>query len=427
MKTKGFLLLLVGLFVSSCSTPIREVEEFERTEVVPFAPGEAIRPVQFRKIVVKLPRGQRIGSIQAGLLCVDQGSLAWQGGRLTLTDEELTEAFRDELEKANCPVVGDPDALFDDPSVWKADYLIAGLITAMKANVCYPNTGFGDFNTAKGQAYIEVEWQVYSRLRREVVYRMTTEGASTLESGMAGGDVQVFIDAFAVATESLLADEDFRSLLVRPVREDAEIPSEEIVIQTSEPFSSILSKHISQNRMGVVTVLAGGGHGSGFFIDEGGYLLTNEHVVREARFVTVKLITGRELIGEVLRKDPVCDVALIKVEESGMVPLPIRTDSPNIGDEVYVLGSPLQEELSATLSKGVLSGFRLQDERRIMQSDVNVLPGCSGGPLLDANGNVIGMTASGLFVAGVAPTGINFFVPIAEALSALNIQFDAAK
>jgi S1-C subfamily serine protease len=174
-------------------------------------------------------------------------------------------------------------------------------------------------------------------------------------------------------------------------------------------------------RPGVVTVFAGGGHGSGFFLTRDGYLLTNEHVVREAKYVKVRLITGREVVGEVLRTDSRGDVALIKVEEAGMNALPIRTDEPAVGEDVYAIGTPLEPKLSTTVSRGIVSAYRAEDGQKLIQSDVTILPGNSGGPLLDRNGNVVGIAVSGR-VYGRGMAGINFFIPITDALAALSLQ-----
>src|SRR5262249_7633312 len=83
-----------------------------------------------------------------------------------------------------------------------------------------------------------------------------------------------------------------------------------------------LSEGTSALQAAVVTVKIEGAHGSGFFISKDGYLLTNHHVVTENKFVTVKLTTGRELPGEVLQTNKTRDIALVKVNESGMVALP---------------------------------------------------------------------------------------------------------
>jgi len=173
----------------------------------------------------------------------------------------------------------------------------------------------------------------------------------------------------------------------------------------------------------VVTIYAGDGHGSGFFISKKGYLLTNEHVVREANFVKVQLATGREILGDVIKVNSKRDVALIKVEESKVMALPIKNGELNIGNEVYAIGSPLAEDLKTSVSKGIISAYRVRDNLKYIQSDVTILPGSSGGPLLDENGNVVGVSVSNIIFLGT-PSGINFFIPIQDALFALNIKAD---
>jgi Trypsin-like peptidase domain/AAA lid domain len=91
-----------------------------------------------------------------------------------------------------------------------------------------------------------------------------------------------------------------------------------------------LSEGTSALQAAVVTVKIEGAHGSGFFISKDGYLLTNHHVVTENKFVTVKLTTGRQLPGEVIRVNKTRDIALVKVNESGMTALPLRLDAPEV-------------------------------------------------------------------------------------------------
>jgi S1-C subfamily serine protease len=100
--------------------------------------------------------------------------------------------------------------------------------------------------------------------------------------------------------------------------------------------------------------------------------------------------------------------------------LPVRGVRPAVGDEVYAVGSPMFEELSGTVSKGIISALRSFDGLEYIQSDVATVGGSSGGPLLDERGNAIGVTVSG-FTEGEAPTGLNLFIPIADALRALGV------
>jgi serine protease Do len=165
---------------------------------------------------------------------------------------------------------------------------------------------------------------------------------------------------------------------------------------------------------------SGFGTGSGFFISADGRLLTNQHVVGDVKFVKIKLATNRELVGEVLKIDKARDIALIKTEPISIQPLSTRGSEANIGEDVFAIGSPMGDTFTGSLTRGVLSGYRTLNELRYLQSDVSILPGSSGGPLLDSTGNVIGITVRGLD-AGRA--NLNLFVPIQEALSKFAIVF----
>ncbi len=182
-----------------------------------------------------------------------------------------------------------------------------------------------------------------------------------------------------------------------------------------------LSQGTSALQAAVVTVKIDGAHGSGFFISRDGYLLTNQHVVVENKFVTVKLTTGRELPGEVLRTNKTRDIALVKVNESGMTALPLRLELPEVASEVYAVGTPKLEQYSTTITKGIVSAYRRDDDLTLLQSDTAIHPGNSGGPMVDPFGNVVAVSVSGLAISGVL-TSINFFFPIADALKFLAVE-----
>lgn len=417
--------VLFAVLLSGCvANPVKKASAMTAIDV---PNGTDAKPIQFRKVVVKLSRGQKIGDVQVGLACIRQGDLTWKGGRLTLSGDEFTEAFRDELVKANYPVVGNPDALFEDPNEWKAELLAAGLIKSMEANLCFPHAGFGNFSRSMGGAYVKVDWQVFSRLDRKVIFETSTEGSYQNDEAKEGTTGDVLINAFAIATQNLLANQGFHDLVVnkkKPLEKGAmtEVPS--IKVSANKKLSvTPLNSNITATRTSVVTVFAGNGHGSGFFIGTNGYLLTNEHVVRAAKFVKVKLATGREILGEVVRTDTRRDVALIKAEEGDMLALPINPKELEIGSDVYAIGTPLDKKLSTTVTKGIVSAYREEDGMKFIQSDVQILPGNSGGPLVDQFGNIVGISVMGIFMAGRAPTGLNFFIPIEGALKAVSVEY----
>ncbi len=415
------VVILITFFLSGCVAPAI-IKPVENKEVQNLVNGENAKPIQFSKIVVKLKRGERIGALQMGLLCIGQGDLTWKGGKLSIDSDEFTEAFKDELEKASFKTVGDTSALFEDASTWKSEILVAGLVKELKANICYPNAGFGNFSSAKGESYLKVEWQIYSKLDRTVVHSVVTEGSSKVASATDGGDVTSVINAFAQASRNLLADEKFRSIVSRggeAVNETIVKSGDKIVLSNNR--SKKLGSSPSEWSNAVATIFAGRGHGSGFLISDN-LIMTNHHVVGDSKSVNVKFGNGVELIGAVVAFNSSKDVAIVKVDAVLPKHFVLNKNLPLVGSEVYAIGSPLDESFNSTVSKGIVSGIRQEKTNTLIQSDVNIRPGNSGGPLVDKNGNVVGIAVSGLVINNVSQ-GINFFIPINDALNVLNASY----
>ena len=161
------------------------------------------------------------------------------------------------------------------------------------------------------------------------------------------------------------------------------------------------------------------GQGSGFIISEDGLILTNAHVVRDAKEVTVKLSDRREFAAKVLGVDTVTDVAVLRIDAKDL-PV-VRLGDPkrlDVGDPVLAIGSPFGFELSAT--QGIVSakGRSLPGDAVVpfIQTDVAVNPGNSGGPLFDGNGEVVGINAQ-IFSHTGGYQGLSFAIPINVALN----------
>lgn len=158
------------------------------------------------------------------------------------------------------------------------------------------------------------------------------------------------------------------------------------------------------------------GVGSGFFISADGYLLTNHHVVADATDIFVTLTDGREFKAKVIGSDQRTDVALLKIEAKGMVSLPIgSTKSLRKGQWVMAIGSPFG--LESTVTSGIISalGRETGDYLPFIQTDVAVNPGNSGGPLLNLDGEVVGINAQIISRSG-GFMGISLAIPIDEAM-----------
>ncbi len=186
--------------------------------------------------------------------------------------------------------------------------------------------------------------------------------------------------------------------------------------------SAAFQDQIPDLRQQVVTILTPQGTGSGFYIADG-LLLTNHHVIEGFKNVKVRFFGSRELPAEVLRSDAQRDVALVKVEGGGMTGLPIQFDKPQAGARVYVVGSPLGQRNEGTVTTGIVSALRDTQQGPIIQSDAAVTHGNSGGPLFDDKGNILGVTqAVSIGQGGAEVAGLNFFIPIDDALRVLHVS-----
>ena len=158
------------------------------------------------------------------------------------------------------------------------------------------------------------------------------------------------------------------------------------------------------------------GVGSGFIISDDGYVLTNAHVVEGADEVTVTLTDRREFKAKVLGSDKRSDVALLKVPATNLPRLRMGDSNRiRVGEWVIAIGSPFN--LDNTVTAGIISA-KARDTGEylpLIQSDVAVNPGNSGGPLINMRGEVIGINSQIATLSG-AYNGISFAVPIGEAM-----------
>lgn len=160
----------------------------------------------------------------------------------------------------------------------------------------------------------------------------------------------------------------------------------------------------------------GGAQGSGFIVGEEGYILTNNHVVKEAGEIIITLNDGREFSATIVGQDPNTDVALLKIDAKGLPPLTLGdSDTLEVGQWAIAIGNPLG--LQASVTVGVISakGRNNLDLARIedfIQTDAAINRGNSGGPLLDIDGKVIGInTAIVTSMTGGGCMGIGFAIP----------------
>ncbi len=155
--------------------------------------------------------------------------------------------------------------------------------------------------------------------------------------------------------------------------------------------------------------------GSGFIIDEDGFILTNNHVVEKADEISVKLAGGGSFSAKVIGRDPKTDLALIRIEtDQQLSPLPMGdSDKLEVGDWVIAMGNPFG--LDNTVTAGIVSAkyrhIGAGPYENFIQTDASINPGNSGGPLLNSAGEVIGINTA-IFSGTGGSIGIGFAIPI---------------
>ena len=163
------------------------------------------------------------------------------------------------------------------------------------------------------------------------------------------------------------------------------------------------------------------GQGSGFIIDKKGYILTNNHVVAKAQKITVTMADGGKIPATLVGRDLTSDLAVIKIPSKYInVVAPLgNSDKIRVGQRAIAIGNPFG--LSHTLTTGIISalnrGIKTQDDihmEDLIQTDAAINPGNSGGPLLNSNGEVIGINTA-IFSLSGGYQGIGFAIPINQA------------
>lgn len=163
-------------------------------------------------------------------------------------------------------------------------------------------------------------------------------------------------------------------------------------------------------------VLVENGTGSGVIFDSKGYIATNNHVVENAQEILVSLSDGRVVNGKVLGADPVTDLAVVKVDLTGLPAANFGdSDSLLVGEPAIAIGNPLGLEFKGSVTAGVISALNRSIEIgerkfKLIQTDAAINPGNSGGALVNADGLVVGINSAKISVAGVE--GIGFSIPI---------------
>jgi S1-C subfamily serine protease len=203
-----------------------------------------------------------------------------------------------------------------------------------------------------------------------------------------------------------------------------------IIISTDEKITTEVFQKSHKSVVNIVTTSLGmnfwhqvipeQGQGTGFIIDRRGYILTNHHVVDNARKISVTLVNGKKVNASLIGIDPTSDLAVIKIPKRYVTHIAELGDSDKIkvGQKAIAIGNPFG--LSHTLTTGIVSALKreIQDKGTnlydLIQTDTAINPGNSGGPLLNSSGQVMGVNTAIFSISG-GYQGIGFAIPINRA------------
>ena len=277
---------------------------------------------------------------------------------------------------------------------------------------------------------IAVRWRIFDNLLRRTVHETETTGSDpgSRSEDRSADPRRSLLRAFVDSTRELLSDRDFQKLAASRGGSPASPPADADEYESLQlrmvygTDRTSFSEQVAALKAGSSTVRTTSGHGSGFLLSRAGHVLTNAHVV--AGYERVIVILGdHEIPGRVVRRDPVRDVALVQIEgAAGSAPLALAVTEPREGETIFVMGTPLSEDLHHTVTKGIVSAVRELDHQRFYQTDATVNSGNSGGPVFNERGEVVAIAVSGLTTRQGTSLGINLLIPIDEALAALEVE-----
>lgn len=167
--------------------------------------------------------------------------------------------------------------------------------------------------------------------------------------------------------------------------------------------------------------------GSGVIVSSEGYILTNNHVVAEADGIVVALQDGQRIDAKIVGTDPESDLAVLKIERTGLPVLPFKKTPSLVGDVVLAIGNPFG--VGQTVTQGIISatgrsGLGINTYEDFIQTDAAINPGNSGGALIDVAGNLVGINTA-IFSRSGGSMGIGFAIPVGLAQQVMTdiIQF----
>lgn len=269
---------------------------------------------------------------------------------------------------------------------------------------------------------VEVRWEILDTTRREVVH-VARVAALAAEPGGSFESLGTALRWSARRLVSLPAARRALGLRDGEAQAAPGAPAEAIPpvdLRRCDRAVGALPAGLQAALSAAVELSHGSSRGMGVIVSPDGWALTAAHVVGDRERVRARLGAGITLDADVVRTDPIQDVALVRLRAEDLPCLPVADALPRPGDDLWVLGAARGDD-GFSVARGVVSALRDLETGRYLQTDAGLSPGDSGGGLLDAQGRVVAVTS--WKIAGTAYEGLAYGVPIDAAAARLGLRF----
>lgn len=360
--------------------------------------GTAGKSIVFKKIALDILHDENVGEYRSGLLCLWPAPILL--GELDSRQDWVSEdaygaIFRSVLARNGYHLKNTTDDLFEDDDPTDSDYQVAGRIVKIFFEHCQFRDQKGKTRIMYVRASMSVEWQLYDNRTKRVVHSIVGHGSYSARLRRGERMKAVLQQSFRSTVQSLLADKTFyRTIYGDEIARRAEVLNPIGLVGVS--FDTVEPRTTKEVVGSIVKIETSYGKGDGIVLSSEGYILTSAANIGLVRSADLKTSTGKKLSAMVVRSDPLADVALLRIVDAGskLQPLSLRREEGRPEEEVWVVRA--KRSRGSSQRRGRLRGKIVEvqhspPDRSILISDIDLKSVRDGSPILDNNGNVLGI------------------------------------
>ena len=413
----GWAVALGGYLVDVITGSGKKLSKNEIAPVMPALPKAVAgsQTIQCGLVNVRVKGGDKMGNFIIGK---ENSDILYFGKSLDVDAEHLKASVNADLKDLGYNVpTAEGKSVFSTGS--NSRYTIQGEMRDVKYDI-YASDQYTFRAHYETRCAVEVTWKLQNQNRQTVFEHKDLGKSVKFEKGGSAA----FEDAFENALYGFLTNKEVATALAKPAGTTAGAIDklEPIAVHRAVPGKAASDNGVSLAAKSVVIVETTDGHGSGCIISNDGFIVTNAHVVGEEETVKVLMADGLTAKGRVVRVNLEMDLALVKIDTDGLLAFQLpTTGAAEIGADVFAIGTPADKELGQSITKGIISGRRKIEGHTLLQTDVSINGGNSGGALVSRTGQLLGIVNAKLVGRGIE--GIGFAIPAEQVTEALQLKF----